>query len=1160
MMPQLTPSPRSSFYQSFACMVLAAGMVPTPLLFSADVTPAKAKTAPRPTRTTAEYDQEAAIRTANFTKPDDIQVSLFADESQTQNPSAICFDHQGRLYIAEIHRWRDGVEDIRNQQFMLADDIAIQKTADRLAMYQKHAARIPMEHYTAYEDRIIRVEDADGNGRADKVSVFADGFRDPLDGPGIGVIAGEDGSIYYTDIPRLWRLQDKDGDGTAEVKTVIQDGFGPRMSLSGHDMHGLAWGPDGRLYWSIGDRGYSFTTKEGRHYHRPMEGAVFRCDPDGSNVEEYYRGLRNPQELAFDEFGNLFTCDNDADSWDTGRLVYILEGGSSGWNHGHQALLIFRNQLGVRTPDYAHPGRSTIPMNPWMTEGLWEPRFEGRPEWALPPIDKISWGPSGLVYNYGATALPARYARHFFVCNFGGSKGDLETFTAEPDGAGFKSGDHHVFMVGLGNTDVEFGPDGKMYLSCFNNNGWYKENLGNIYSLYSKEESASDSVQATKELLLSDIAAKSAEDLGAMLGHVDLRVRQRAQFALAAQGGDAARRIFETAAADTSAPLLKRLHGIWGLGQLARKDPALLSLHTKLLTDPEAEVRAQSAKVLADSRQPQAGLDLIAALQDASLRVRAFAAIGVGKCRNAQSQDALLALLAENDNQDAFLRHACIQGLFFLHETERLLKKVDDPSAAVRLGVLLTLRQWEDPRCSYFLNDPEERIRYEAIRAIHDLDLPVAQKALAAHLDRYLSGEGVRPPENHIDQIIQLRLLNANFRLGKKENAARLLTYAANPKLPELCRDQALAALAEWPSPLPVDAVVGIHRPLDPAQREDITEVVREGLSKVFDNAGGHLLARALKLALQYEAPAPADLLTKELGNVKSDPESRAAALRLLASRNADLLAPMIDGLLKDQAPVLRAEMVKVLLGSDPDRGLAAALALGQTGNLRDRQNAHALLAKVPGERASQWFATALDDLQAGREPEGSRLDLLEAAAERGEPDIKAHLDRWNQSLDPADPLAAYRPTLAGGDADRGREIFNTHAAAQCAKCHRVNGGEGGEAGPDLGDIAKRQPPDYRLMSLVNPSAVVVPGYGIMLVTLKDGTSLGGTMMEENPQNITLKVPNPENASELIQKKIPVADIASRTPPVSAMPPMTALLTKREMRDVLAYLDTLKGK
>ena len=184
---------------------------------------------------------------------------------------AITFDSSGKLYVTEIHRWRFGVDDIRHRPYMLMDDILIQSNEDRLAMYKKHYDKFPESHYTNKQDIIKVLEDSDGDGRADDVKVFADGFNDMLDGPGLGIIE-RDGKIYYTNIPHLWMLEDTNGDGVSDKRTSLQDGFGIRMSYSGHDMHGLVWGPDGKLYWSIGDRGFSFTTKEGKKFHGPNEG------------------------------------------------------------------------------------------------------------------------------------------------------------------------------------------------------------------------------------------------------------------------------------------------------------------------------------------------------------------------------------------------------------------------------------------------------------------------------------------------------------------------------------------------------------------------------------------------------------------------------------------------------------------------------------------------------------------------------------------------------------------------------------------------------------------------------------------------------------------------------------------------------------------------
>ncbi|MCB1065025.1 MAG: HEAT repeat domain-containing protein, partial [Verrucomicrobiae bacterium] len=998
-------------FPAFLLGLIALAASAPPLMFAADVEGGPAKSAPKPKlQTAAEYDAEAKLRISNFKMPDDIASSLVVDPAQTQNPSAICFDHQGRLYIAEIHRWRAGVEDIRNEQRLLFDDIAIQTTADRLAMYEKDALNRPLSHYREFEDRIIVTEDTDGDGRADTSSVFADGFNDILDGPGIGLLYA-DGAIWYTNIPKLWKLTDADGDGKAEKQEIIQDGFGARMSLSGHDMHGLIQGPDGKIYWSIGDRGYSITTKEGRHYHRPMEGGIFRCDPDGSNLEEIYRGLRNPQELAFDQFGNLFTCDNDADAWDTGRLVYILEGGSAGWNHGHQALMNFRDQFGLRTPDYTHPDKKSVPMNPWLTEGLWEPRFDGRPEWALPPIDKVSWGPSGLVFNYGATAMPSRYANHFWVCNFGGSKGDLETFAVEPSGAGFSVTGHEVFMEGLGNTDVEFGPDGRMYLSCFNNNGWTKQDIGNVYALFNADAAQSDLVKSTEALLKSDIEGKPVAELDALLAHADLRVRQRAQFALVEKGAIDLLK----AAAKGGDHQLKRLHGIWGLGMAARKDETLLDSVIELLTDADAEVRAQAAKVLADSRLEKSGNALVALLDDESLRVKTFAAIGVGKCGIVTALDKLYEILATNNNADVFLRHGCVQAMWYLNEREKMLKKVDDESPAVRLGILLTLRQLEDPRVKYFLDDPDQAIRYEAIRAINDLNLLTALPDLAAQIEKYTTAaDGVEAPENHRDQFIQTRLINANFRVGQPENAARLLAYAAKSDLPALCREQALAAIAEWPQPTVVDPTVGIYRPLDAATRPDITEAVKAGLPEVLKDASGHLLALSIQIGLQYDAELPSELLIGQLTKADADLDVRIAALKALGKRKDPALDGLWDSLLAEKAAALRAATVEVLLTVHPDRGLASALALAESKDLRDLQNGYRLLATVNDPKVVALFSTRLDALLAGKGKSGASLDLLEAAALRQEPAIQEKLAAWQASLDTADPLAAYRVCLDG--------------------------------------------------------------------------------------------------------------------------------------------------
>ena len=294
-----------------------------------------------PTVAAASDEGELAIK--RFRVPKGFKVELVAAEPLLANPVAFCIDHQGRFYVAETYRLHAGATDIRGHMNWLDDDLASRSVADRVAMLKKYESN-RIANYTRESERLRLIIDTDGNGKADKSTVFSEGYNRIEDGIAAGVLA-RNGSVYFSNIPDLLLLKDTDNDGVADLKDVLQTGYGVRVGFLGHDLHGLIMGPDGKLYFSVGDRGASVRQGK-RAIENPETGAVYRCNPDGSELEIVHLGLRNPQELAFDDYGNLWTGDNNSDGGDPARWVYLVEGGDSGWRIGWQ----FINSPNARGP------------------------------------------------------------------------------------------------------------------------------------------------------------------------------------------------------------------------------------------------------------------------------------------------------------------------------------------------------------------------------------------------------------------------------------------------------------------------------------------------------------------------------------------------------------------------------------------------------------------------------------------------------------------------------------------------------------------------------------------------------------------------------------------------------------------------------------------
>ncbi|HZQ47523.1 MAG TPA: PVC-type heme-binding CxxCH protein, partial [Verrucomicrobiae bacterium] len=698
-------------------------------------------------------DPELAIR--QFKAPSGFKVDLFAAEPQVKNPVAFCFDEQGRIYMTETFRLVSSVYDIRGHLDMYADDLACRTVEDRAAMVKKFLGNKAGDLAVDTDD-IRLLEDSTGNGKADRSTIFADGFNGILEGIGAGVLARK-GDIYFTDIPNLWRLRDTNHTGKADERTSLSYGYGVHYGYSGHDLHGLCIGPDGKLYFTIGDRGLHVKTKEGNVLDYPDMGTVLRCNLDGSDLEVFAYGVRNPQGLAFDDHGNLFTGDNNCDYGDAARLVYVVEGGDSGWR--------IPNQFS-----------ETTPAGVWNSEKLWHLQFSGQAAYIVPPIAHIANGPSGIAH-YPGTGFPEAFKDHLFLSDFRGTPtgSGIHGFAVKEKGAGYEMVDHTQFFWNILATDVKFSPDGRMFVSDWVQ-GWTAVGLGRIYRLYDPALVNSELVLETKKLIAEGMEKRSRGELEELLAHPDQRVRQEAQF-------EFVDRVFEYASIpDLSQKYvdslnrialrhydpLARLHAIWALGQIGRKFDRAFDPILALLQDKDAEVRAQTAKVLGDARLTRATDELIKALGDPSLRVRFFAAVALGKIGSSDAVAPLLAMLRENADKDVFLRHAGVMGLVGTADPVTLQEAARDKARSVRMAVLLAMRRLQLPAVAMFLHDTDPLIVLESARAINDVPIKGAMPQLAALIEQPTRLEP-----------LDWRVINANFRLGGEANATALADYAA---------------------------------------------------------------------------------------------------------------------------------------------------------------------------------------------------------------------------------------------------------------------------------------------------------------------------------------------------------------------------------------------
>lgn len=358
---------------------------------------------------------------------DGLEVKTFATEPMLMNPTDIEVDARGRVWVLEAYNYRPAITGNPTKK---------------------------------EGDRIVILEDKDGDGKADESKVF---YQDAsLNAPlGIAVLGNV---AIVSQSPYVWKLTDTDGDDKADKKEILFQGM--EGEQHDHGMHAFVFGPDGKLYFNFGNEGRTLKDAAGnvikdqfgkeispKNY---QEGMVFRCNLNGSEVECLGNDFRNNYEVAVDSYGTMWQSDNDDDGNKGVRINYVMEYGSFGYKDEmtHASWNVDRTNL-----------ESEIPKRHWH---LNDPG-------TMPNLLQTGSGsPTGMIV-YEGNLLPKIFQGQMIHCEPGHNV--VRSYPVQKSGAGYSAEIVNVMKQEKDQwfrpADVCVAPDGSLIVA-----DWYDPGVG----------------------------------------------------------------------------------------------------------------------------------------------------------------------------------------------------------------------------------------------------------------------------------------------------------------------------------------------------------------------------------------------------------------------------------------------------------------------------------------------------------------------------------------------------------------------------------------------------------------------------------------------------------------------------------------------------------
>ncbi|MEX0717808.1 MAG: PVC-type heme-binding CxxCH protein [Planctomycetaceae bacterium] len=1023
--------------------------------------------------------------------PPGFQVAEFAREPHVRHPAALAFDERGRPFVGQ------------GPQF-----------------------RMPKPETPGDTVRILI--DADGDGRVDETKTFAEGFNC------IQALAWKGRDLWVANAPDLTIVRDLDGDDAADEYVLIHTDLG---NLE-HGLHGLNWGPDGKLYMSKGnskglgrpgrtapepfrrlwgvkspDDAPDFPPPQvfrrgeyRRSYHDPAddwgrEGGILRCDDGGKNLEIVCRGFRNPWDIAFDDGFCWLGTDNDQTGGD--KIFMPFPGAHFGWGHPWS---------------FHWSGDGHLPTVP--ASG---PLFEG--------------SGTGLVHC-AAEGFPADFRGVFFINDW------LQRTTfvyrplwngalLQPDGGRwepFVTAGESLYRP----TDLELGPDGALWIlgwsggygATFDRDG-NQDNAGRVYRVWPDGGLVPrDSWNAPHRA--RPPSERTIAQLLADLGHAVPAWRVAAQDELLRRGPIVKQQLIESLEPD-AASKARRTWAAWTLGRLDPNDRAIDDWFAAVVAaaeDRDMNLRIQAIRILAHRiREFGRGRELpetvVAALQDDEPRIRFEAVLAIRQARQSQLVDALVELADRENDRVTF--YACWSALAGLAGEDALRALLHDERAGVRRAALLALA------------DREMLQKSDAQPLRLDVDRDTAEVA-TLWLGKN-GGGNVRPalvvePDGcEFTDVIEVALrttesgVELRYTLDGTPPHADSVRYAAPLRLTQ----SALVQAAMFRDGRRIG-------PIASARFHKLSE--EDSLGRLI--VGTPKAATGAAYRVRHLGPTPKDEAYTDRGYHFTEVPRELLAATWIQGPNDDADArdeALLTFVLAEQSVVWVA--VDQRIPHVPD-WLAAAGKAGFEDSGFELATSDARMRLFRRE-----FAPGVVTLGANRDTPGgggrSHYIVLVTPTPLVVRDPPTRID---------DVLAL----LEHADAERGRRLFFSQRFA-CARCHRVDE-RGNDYAPELSGIGLRAKPREIVDSILDPDATITEGFLTQTIVTESGRAYSGIVLEESGRALKL-VATDGTVVEVERSAIE----ERRTSKQSAMPGnFGQFLAPDQAADVAAFLISRKRR